>query len=110
MSEPAEFKPFTSGCGKCNPSTDYYKINHIGGKGNYSNDGLIPESNGKNMFETPNFDVPMSKIIKDNYNIGYSTAFGGKKSSTKKSSSKKTPTKKSSTKKSPSKKMKGGME
>ena len=75
------FTPFRSGCGMCRPSTDYYK-QQMGGKGNYSNDGLIPESNGKNFFESKNFQQPLnSTFVKNNYDIDYSTAFGGTKGS-----------------------------
>ena len=47
------FTPFESGCGMCKPSTDYYSV--VTGGGNYSNDGLIPVSNGQNLFNTKNF-------------------------------------------------------
>ena len=108
MSGTSNFAPFTSGCGKCYSSTDYYKVNQNGGVGNYSDDGLIPQSNGKNMYKVTDFNVPMDKLVKDNYGIEYATAFGGKKkkvSSSKKS--KKTLKKKASSSK---KSMKGGME
>jgi hypothetical protein len=103
----SNFAPFTSGCGKCYPSTDYYQVNQKGGKGNYSENGLIPQANGKNFFKAPDFNVPMDKVMKDNYGIEYSTAFGGKKVYKKRLSSKKL-VKKTSSKKNPVKRMKGG--
>ena len=74
-----EFTPFISGCGFCKPSTDYYSQQY-GGIGNYSNDGLIPQSNGKNLFKARNFEQPLNKeFIKNNYGIDYKTSFGGSK-------------------------------
>ena len=97
------FAPFKSGCGMCRASTDYYQQPQAGGS-NYSNDGLIPTSTGKNFYKAPNFDVSDSDIMKNNYNKEFSTAFGGKKSMSKKSTPKKLNSKKKITKK----KMKGG--
>ena len=74
------FAPFRSGCGICRPSTDYYK-QQLGGKGNYSNDGLIPQLNGKNFYHEKNFREPLNnKFMDKNYGIDYATSFGGKKS------------------------------
>jgi hypothetical protein len=111
------FTPFRSGCGMCKPSTDYYKTQTAGG--NYSNDGLIPASNGKNFYKAQNFNMPLdSTFIKNNKGIDYATSFGGKKTIKKssikaiKSVVKKVITKKPSAKKvitkKLSKKIKGG--
>ena len=81
------FAPFKSGCGVCRPSTDYYQQPQAGGIGNYSNDGLIPASNGKNFYKAQDFDVSDANIMKNNYNKEFSTSFGGKKSVSKKSKS-----------------------
>ena len=71
------FAPFESGCGMCKPSTDYYSVKT--GGGNYSNDCLIPTSNGQNFFKVPNFNKSMNgNFVKNNYGVGYSTSFGGK--------------------------------
>ena len=95
------FTPFRSGCGMCKPSTDYYNVQT--GSGNYSKDGLIPESNGKNFYQEKNFQLPLDgKFIKDNFGIDYATSFGGKKTKLKKSATSKS--KKSSTLKVKSKK------
>jgi len=79
------FAPFKSGCGVCKPSTDYYQQPQAGGIGNYSNDGLIPASNGKNFYKAQDFDVSDSNIMKNNYNKEFFTSFGGKKPVSKKS-------------------------
>ena len=104
--------PFRSGCGMCKPSTDYYNVNRqTGGSGNYSKDGLIPQSDGKNLFKTPNFNVSQEQITKNNLGIEYATAFGGAKSKKAKKSTKKSVKKTISKKKSQKKttrKMKGG--
>ena len=77
------FTPFASGCGMCKPSTDYYSVK-TGGIGNYSNDGLIPKSNGQNFFKTPNFNKSMNNsFVKDNYGVDYATSFGGKSKNNK---------------------------
>ena len=79
-----EFTPFSSGCGLCKPSTDYYSQQY-GGIGNYSEDGLIPQSNGKNLFKARNFDLPLNKtFVKNNYGIDYRTSFGGSNKKSKK--------------------------
>ena len=71
------FTPFKSGCGMCKPSTDYYSVKT--GGSNYSNDGLIPVSNGQNYFKVPNFNKSMNgNFVKNNYGVDYSTSFGGK--------------------------------
>ena len=78
-SQPSTFTPFRSGCGVCYPSADYYNQNHTGG-GNYSDDCLIPESNGENLFQYPDYELSLDdKFIKDNYGIDYATSFGGAK-------------------------------
>jgi hypothetical protein len=78
MSSNQNFTPFRSGCGMCKPSTDYYKTQNAGG--NYSNDGLIPVSNGKNFYKEQNFNMELnSNFIKNNKGIDYATSFGGKK-------------------------------
>ena len=75
------FTPFQSGCSKCYPSTDYYSVKTGGSDGNYSNDGLIPKSNGENLYVEQEFNKQMdSNFIKKNYGIDYKTANGGKKS------------------------------
>ena len=82
-----DFKPFSSGCGMCKPLTNYYSQTQIGG-GNYSEDGLIPQSNGKNFYKTVDNSLPLdSKFTKNNFGIDYATANGGVKN--KKSKSKK---------------------
>jgi hypothetical protein len=101
------FTPFRSGCGMCKASTDYYQQPQAGGN-NYSEDGLIPTSNGKNFFKTPNFDVSSEMLMKNNYDKEYSTAFGGKKSVKKPVKKPVKKTVKKSTKVSKKKKMKGG--
>ena len=80
------FAPFRSGCGMCKPSTDYYaQTEHQSGGGNYSNDGLIPESTGKNFYEAKNYQLKLDNHFeKNNYGIDYATAFGGKKTKSKK--------------------------
>jgi hypothetical protein len=88
------FTPFISGCGLCKPSTDYYNVSQYGGDSNYSNDGLIPESTGKNLYIKPNLDVPNNIVMKNNYGIEYATAFGGKLSKKTKSVKKSKPVKK----------------
>ena len=105
------FTPFKSGCGMCKPSTDYYNVQT--GSGNYSKDGLIPDSNGKNFYQEKNFQLPMdSKFLKENFGIDYATSFGGKKSKTKKilkkSSIKKPSSKKLLSSKKTKKSLKGG--
>ena len=72
MSYTPDFKPFSSGCGVCKPSNDYYKI-QTGGVGNYCKDGL--ESNGK---------IPT--LLKSNYY--YETANGGSNKTKSKNSKK----------------------
>ncbi len=81
-----DFKPFSSGCGMCKPSTDYYGQTQTGG-GNYSEDGLIPQSNGKNFYKGTDYSMPLdNKFIKNNFGIDYATANGGaKKRKSKKS-------------------------
>ena len=98
------FTPFASGCGMCKPSTDYYSV--VTGGGNYSNDGLIPKSNGENFYHVKDFSEKMNdNFIKNNYGIDYATSFGGKpKTSSKKTLSKKTSSKKTLSKKTLSKK------
>jgi len=82
-----DFKPFSSGCGMCKPSTDYYSQTQTGG-GNYSEDGLIPQSNGKNFYKSVDYSLPLdSKFTKNNFGIDYATANGGVKKN-KKSKSK----------------------
>ena len=82
-----DFKPFSSGCGMCKPLTDYYSQTQTGG-GNYSEDGLIPQSNGKNFYKPVDYSMPLdNKFIKNNFGIDYATANGGVKN--KKSKSKK---------------------
>jgi hypothetical protein len=74
-----DFKPFTSGCGMCKPLTDYYSQTQTGG-GNYSEDGLIPQSNGKNFYKNIDYEMPLdSKFVKNNLGIDYATANGGVK-------------------------------
>ena len=71
------FTPFASGCGMCKPSSDYNTV--VTGGANYSNDGLIPKSNGQNFYNAKNFTKEMNNsFIKDNYGIDYATSFGGK--------------------------------
>ena len=103
MSSNSEFKPFASGCGMCKPSTDYYKQpninggtknkskkNHKGGVGNYSVDGLIPQSNGKSFYEVKNYESPLDATFsKNNLGIDYATSFGGSKSKSTKSTKEK---------------------
>ena len=104
------FAPFKSGCGMCKASTDYYQQPQAGG-GNYSDDGLIPASTGKNFYKAQDFDVSDSNIMKNNYNKEFSTSFGGKKTVSKKSKSlksTKSTLKKKTIKKSLKKIMKGG--
>ena len=67
-----EFKPFQSGCSKCYPSTDYVKQN--GG-----NKSLISTKDGKNFFKTPDFNVPMKTLEKNNSGKSYNTSAGGSK-------------------------------
>ena len=79
-----DFKPFSSGCGMCKPSTDYYSQTQTGG-GNYSEDGLIPQSNGKNFYKPVDYSMPLNnKFIKNNFGIDYATANGGVKNKTNK--------------------------
>ena len=73
-----DFTPFQSGCSKCYPSTDFVKQN--GG-----NKSLISTKAGKNFFKTPNFNVPMKTLVKNNSGKSYNTSAGGSK---KKSNSK----------------------
>ena len=105
----SDFVPFRSGCGMCKASTDYYNQPHVGG-GNYSEDGLIPESNGENLFKYPQDQLSLdNKFIKDNYGVDYATSFGGsKKPKPKSKDSKKTKVVKKLKK--PVKKMRGGEE
>ena len=84
-----DFKPFSSGCGMCKPSTDYYSQTQTGG-GNYSEDGLIPQSNGKNLYKPVDYSLPLdNKFSKNNFGIDYATANGGVKNKKSKSKSKK---------------------
>ena len=85
-----DFKPFSSGCGMCKPLTNYYSQTQTGG-GNYSEDGLIPKSNGKNFYKPVDYSLPLdNKFSKNNFGIDYATANGGvKKSKKSKSKSKK---------------------
>ena len=95
------FTPFRSGCGICKGSTDYYNVKY--GGGNYSKDGLIPEVNGKNFYQTKNFQLPLdNKFVKDNLGVDYATSFGGKKPSVKKLSGVKKPSVKKPSVKKPS--------
>ena len=81
-----QFAPFQSGCSMCKPSSDYYQINSQVGSGNYSNDGLIPASNGKNLYSAKNYEMNLDqKFIKNNLGIDYATSFGGAKPKSKKS-------------------------
>ena len=82
MSNTHDFKPFPTGCGLCKPSTDYYKI-QMGGVGNYSKDGLIPQSNGKNFY----LDNKIPNAVKSN--CYYETANGGSNKSKNKKKLKK---------------------
>ena len=66
------FAPFQSGCSKCYPSTDYVK--QTGG-----NKSLISTKDGKNFFKTPNFNVSMKALIKNNSGKSYNTSAGGSK-------------------------------
>ena len=77
MSNNSSFAPFKSGCGMCKPSSDYTQpLMH--GSGNYSKDGLIPQSNGKNYYQETNYELETGKNFdKNNYGIDYSTAHGG---------------------------------
>ena len=85
-----QFAPFQSGCSMCKPSSDYYQINSQVGSGNYSNDGLIPASNGKNLYSAKNYEMNLDqKFIKNNLGIDYATSFGGAKPKSKKPKSKK---------------------
>ena len=80
-----DFKPFSSGCGMCKPSTDYYSQTQTGG-GNYCEDGLIPQSNGKNFYKTVDYSLPLdNKFTKNNFGIDYATANGGVKNKKNKS-------------------------
>ena len=67
-----DFKPFQSGCSKCYPSTDFVKQN--GG-----NKSLISTKAGKNFFKTPDFNVPMKTLVKNNSGKSYNTSAGGSK-------------------------------
>ena len=66
------FAPFQSGCSKCYPSTDYVKQN--GG-----NKSLISTKDGKNFFKTPDFNVSMKTLVKNNSGKSYNTSAGGSK-------------------------------
>jgi len=84
------FTPFQSGCSKCKPSTDYYSQPYVGG-GNYSNDSLIPTSNGKNFYKVKDFHENLdNEFISKNKGIDYATSFGGSKGKSKISKEKKT--------------------
>ena len=66
------FAPFQSGCSKCYPSTDFVQQN--GG-----NQSLISSKAGKNYFKTPDFNVPMKTLVKNNSGKSYNTSAGGSK-------------------------------
>ena len=83
-----DFKPFSSGCGMCKPLTNYYSQTQTGG-GNYSEDGLIPQSNGKNFYKPVDYSMQLdSKFTKNNFGIDYATANGGVKNKKSKSKTK----------------------
>jgi hypothetical protein len=71
------FKPFQSGCSLCYPSTDYQFTNNMQGG---SNQKLISNLPGKNLYKTTNYSVPMNKLTKDNYGISFNTSGGAKNS------------------------------
>jgi hypothetical protein len=78
-----QFAPFQSGCSMCKPSTDYAQVatDYVQvGSGNYSNDGLIPVSNGKNLYHAKNYEMNLDQtFMKNNLGIDYATSFGGAK-------------------------------
>ena len=78
-----QFAPFQSGCSMCKPSTDYAQVatDYVQvGSGNYSNDGLIPASNGKNLYHAKNYEMNLDQtFMKNNLGIDYATSFGGAK-------------------------------
>jgi len=67
----------------CKPSTDYAQVatDYVQvGSGNYSNDGLIPASNGKNLYHAKNYEMNLDQtFMKNNLGIDYATSFGGAK-------------------------------
>ena len=71
------FTPFQSGCSLCYPSTDYQFTNTMNGG---SQQKLISNLPGKNLYKTTNYSVPMNKLMKDNYGISFNTSGGAKKS------------------------------
>ena len=71
------FTPFQSGCSLCYPSTDYQFTNSMKGG---SQQKLISNLPGKNLYKTTNYSVPMNKLMKDNYGISFNTSGGAKKS------------------------------
>ena len=71
------FKPFQSGCSLCYPSIDYRFSNTMKGG---SQQKLISNLSGKNLYKTTNYSVPMNKLMKDNYGISFNTSGGAKKS------------------------------
>ena len=74
-----EFKPFQSGCSLCYPSTDYTNTNRTTMQYGGSNKSLISNLPGKNLYKPVNYSVPVDKLIKDNFGIGYTTSAGGSK-------------------------------
>ena len=105
---------FVSGCGTCKPLSNYYTQMN-GGDGNYSDDSLIPLSNGQDLYDETNYNRALDDdFINDNYDVNYKTSFGGassrKKKGAKSSSSKKpkTSSKSKVSKKSSKKRMSGG--
>ena len=71
------FTPFQSGCSLCYPSTDYRFTNSMNGG---SQQKLISNLAGKNLYKATNYSVPMNKLMKDNYGISFNTSGGAKKS------------------------------
>ena len=105
-----DFKPFSSGCGMCKPLTNYYSQTQTGG-GNYSEDGLIPQSNGKNFYKPVDYSMQLdSKFTKNNFGIDYATANGGVKNKKTKSKTKSKTESKTKSKTKSKKIMKGGVD
>jgi len=97
---------FVSGCGVCKPLTNYYDV-QTGGKGNYSDDSLIPLSDGQDLYDEVDYNRALDDdFMNDNYDVNYKTSFGG--AGKKKKSIKKSSEKKPKGKKIPRKKMSGG--
>ena len=70
------FKPFQSGCSLCYPSTDYQFTNTMKGG---SQQKLISNLPGKNLYKATDYSVPMNKLMKNNYGISFNTSGGAKK-------------------------------